>query len=222
MFLTIIILALTGLQFLKRAKRTNLLSGKIFAYGLFFVALAILFYSVRDVFIQFGLYEIQEKLLVIGGLVHLVGAYFILYFIVKEFGPKSYFKHAFNVLFGFVLFGFGLFLSGMVFKLGSEIGQAPLEPLPYLVVRNYVSDPAGVFVLYGLVALISLLVLGIIGFSSYRVKEKSMRIKGLLYGLGTWFLIAPIIICAVLSPIFARIGYLIGAFLIYEAFKKKK
>lgn len=218
MISTIFLLCITGCKFFKRAQKLQYPSVKIFAFGLFLVAFGILFYSVRDILIQLELYRIQTGFLVLGGLIHIIGSYLILYFVVKEFGPRSYFKHIFYVLFGIVLFGFGLFLSGKIFKLGSEIKQAPLEPFHYLIVRNYVSDPTGTFILYGLIVLISILVLGIILFNSYKVKEKSMRIKGLLYGIGTWFLISPMLICALVSPVFARIGYLVGAILIYKAF----
>lgn len=221
MISTIFLLCWLGYEFLKRSKKTKYFSAKIFGFGLFFIALAIIFYAVRDILVQFGFYGLQTNFLIVGGLIHILGAYLILWFVSKEFGPRSYFKYLFYVLFGFVMIAFGLFLSGKVFKLASEIQQAPLEPLHYLVVRNYVSDPTGILILYGLIILISVLILGVILFNSLREKEKILKIKGLFYGLGAWFLIAPMIICALISPIFARIGYLIGAILIYKAFKIK-
>jgi len=221
MISTIVMLCLAGYEFLKRSKKTKYFPAKIFGLGLFLIALAILFYSIRDILVQFNLYGLQTNFLIVGGLIHIIGAYSILWFVSKEFGPRSYFKYIFYVLFGFVMIAFGLFLSGKVFKLASDIQQAPLEPFQYLVVRNYVSDPTGILILYGLIVLISILILGVILFNSLREKERVMKMKGLFYGFGAWFLISPMIICTLISPIFARIGYLIGAILIYKALKIK-
>lgn len=221
MISTTCLLIWLGYEFLQRSKKTKYLVAKVFGLGLIFIALAILFYAIRDILVQFGFYGLQTNLLIWGGLIHIIGAYLILWFVSKEFGPRSYFKYLFYVLFAFVMISFGLFLSGKVFKLGSEIQQAPLEPFHYLVVRNYVSDPTGILILYGLIVLISVLILGVILFNSLREKEKIHKIKGLFYGLGAWFLIFPMIVCVLISPIFARIGYLIGAILIYKAFKIK-
>ncbi len=219
MLSTIIVLSVTGFNFLSRSKKYNLPSVRIFSYGLFFVALAILLYAIRDIFVQVGLYEIQTRLLTIGGLLHIIGAYLILWFITKEFAPKSYFKYAFYFLFSIALIAFGLFVSGKLFKIESEIQKAPFEPFSYYVIRNYITDPVGVTILYGIILIISFLVLGIIVYNSLKVKEKKK--KGLLYGFGAGFLVVPMVICALYSPVFARIGYLIGAILIYQALKIK-
>ena len=221
MLTTVYLLFWLSFNFLKRGEKIKNQSVKVFAAGLFLIAIAIIIYSLRDIFIQFGLYNIQEKLLISGGLLHIFGSYFLLWFVSREFGPKSYFKYIFYILFFLVLASFALFISGKVFKLESEIKQAPLEPLSYLVVRNYISDPTGIVLLYGIIILISILILGIILLNSFKTKERKVKIKGLLYGLGTWFLIAPMIICALVSPVFARIGYLAGAFFLYKALNIK-
>jgi len=49
-------------------------------------------------------------------------------------------------------------------------------------------------------------------------KEKKVITKALLYGLGISFQGLFIPICIFISPIFARLGYGIGAFMIYKAF----
>lgn len=220
MILTVYLLLWTGINLWKKGRKLQNRFVRIFSIGLFFIAFAIFIYSVRDIFTQFGFYDIQERLLTIGGIVHIVGAYFLLLFVTKEFGPK-YYKNIFYALFFLLLISFALFISGKIFKIGSEIKQAPLEPVNYLVVRNYISDPNGIFILYGIIILISFLILGIILFNILKTPEREIRMKGLLYGLGTWFLIAPMLICALLSPVFARIGYLVGAFLLYKTFNIK-
>ncbi len=218
MLSTIVILSLNGFKLLFRSKKYNLPSVRIFAYGLFFVALAILFYVIRDIFVQFERYDIQTQLLTIGGFLHIIGAYLMLWFFTKEFAPKTV-KYVFYTLFGLALVSFGFFVSGKLFKIESEIQNAPLEPFPYQVVRNYITDPVGIAILYGVIFIISFLILVIIIYNSLRIKEK--KIKGLLYGFGAGFLVVPMIVCALYSPIFARIGYLIGSILIYQAFKIK-
>jgi ABC-type Fe3+-siderophore transport system permease subunit len=105
--------------------------------------------------------------------------------------------------------------------MGGELQRAPLEPFSYFVIRNYPLSPLGNAILLGAITGISFLIFGIILYNSLRVKEKEGRIKGLLYGLGIFFLIAPMAICTLISPIYARIGYLIGAILIYKALGMK-
>lgn len=222
MLSTIILLSVSGFYFLKRGQKLKFLSTKIFAWGLFLIALAVLFYSIRDIFVQLRMYDIQKNLLVVGVILQIAGAFLILWFFTKEFGPAGYFRYVYYFLFGFSLFVFALFLSGKIFKIGSEIQKAPFEPFNYYVVRNYLEDASGNIILFGVIFLISLLIILITIFNILKEKEKKEAIKkGFLYSFGIWFLIAPMVICATLSPVYARIGYLIGSILIFFSFAKK-
>jgi hypothetical protein len=221
MISTIILLSFCGAYFYKKSKKTNFPSARVFSLGLFLIAVAVLFYSIRDIFVQMQKYEIQKNFLVVGGFLHIIGAYLILWFLAKEFGKKAY-RYFYYFLFGVLLFGFGLFLTGKFFKLGSEVQKAPFEPFNYYVVRNYLEDPSGNIILWSVIITISILVLSITFTNLLKEKGNKEAIKkGLLYSFGIWFLIGPMIICATLSPVFARIGYLIGAILIYLSTKIK-
>lgn len=222
MLSTIILLSVSGSYFLKRGRKLRFLAVEIFAWGLFLIALAVLFYSIRDIFVQLKMYDIQKNLLVVGGVLQIIGAFLILWFFTKEFGPTGYFKYIYYFLFAFTLFIFTLFLSGKIFKIGSEIQKAPFEPFDYYVVRNYLQDPSGEIILFAIIILISFLIILITIFNVWKEKGNKEAIKkGLLYGFGIWFLIAPMVICATLSPVYARIGYLIGAILIFSSLGKK-
>ncbi len=222
MLATIFFLCFCGVYFFRKRRETKIASLGIFSAGLFLIAFAVLFYAIRDIFVQFKMYEIQKNLLVVGGFLHIIGAYLILWFLVKEFGPKGYFRYFYYFLFGILLLGFGFFLTGRFFKIGSEIQQAPLEPIKYYVVRNYIEDYYGNIILWSAVILISALVILIISLNLLKErKNKAIFKKGLFYGSGIWFLVAPMIICATISPVFARIGYLVGSILIYKTIKLK-
>lgn len=219
MFSTIILLILTGTRFLQRGRETKYFPVRILAAGLFLIALSILFYAVRDILVQFKMYEIQTKLLLFGGIIHITGSILIAWFVTKEFGPKLIFQYLVFIL--LVVFLISIILISKLFPMGSELQQAPFEPIPYFIIRNYPLVPLGKNILLFLFFGLSALIFGIIFYNSLKVKERELKIRGLFYGLGFLFLIAPALVCLLISPIYARIGYLIGAILIYKAFQKK-
>ena len=221
MISTIFLLAFSGKRIFQKSKVINYFPGKIFSLGLFFVASGILFYAIRDVFIQIRMYEIQIWFIQIGAILHFIGCFLILWFFSKEFILKPLFQKIIFSLFSFLMIFFIFITLGGVLKIGSELQSAPLEPFPYFVMRNFILDPLGNMYLLGIVISLALLTFGIILYNLLREKEKTLRFKGLLYGLGALFLIAPMGICMVISPVYARIGYLIGAFLVYETFRVK-
>jgi len=57
--------------------------------------------------------------------------------------------------------------------------------------------------------------------SIFVTKNRKVMIKALLYGLGISFQGLFIPLCIFVSPIFARLGYGIGAFMVYKAFGMK-
>jgi len=216
MFSTISLLFWTGNRIFQRGKEKRYFPAKIFALGLFLIAFGIYFYAIRDIFIQFKMLEIQIKLLMLGGFIQTMGGILIIWFMVKEFVSRSFFKYITYVL--FTVWIVTLMFSQKIVPMASELQRAPLEPFPYFVVRNYPTTTQGNIFLIITLILISLLIFGIILYNSLMVKEKELRMKGLFYGLGVLFLIAPMVICTLISPIYARIGYLVGAILIYKTF----
>jgi heme O synthase-like polyprenyltransferase len=54
------------------------------------------------------------------------------------------------------------------------------------------------------------------------VQDRKLRKKVIIYGLGFLFLSLFGMVCVFFSPVYARIGYLIGAILIYKAYSIKK
>jgi len=217
MISTIILLSLVGNKTLKTSRQISYFPGKILSVGLFFVSFGIFTYIIRDVLTQFELYKFQLIIGKTGIFFHTLGGVFILQFLTQEFVPKGLRK----VFFSICLLSIIVVLIGLItFPLVSEITQAPFEPFPYKVIRN---SPAGapsnitIFIfIWG-----PTLLTGIILYNTFKLEEKRLRIKGLLYGMGLLLLFIPSIVCLFISPIYARWGYLIGAILLFKAIRTK-
>lgn len=221
MISTIFLLTLTGIKMFQRSKEVDYFTGKIMGFGLFFIAIGILFYVIRDILVQSEMYQIQEKLLIIGGIFQILGNALMLWFFCGEFISKRLAKLSF--LAGLLLIIL-MVIAMQLIPLGSELILAPFEPFPYTVIRNFLQ--AEVVLIPGLALFFWLIIspallAGIILFNTLKVKEKERRKKGFLYGLGFLFLFVPMVICIFISPIYARWGYLIGAILLHQAFKVK-
>ena len=65
------------------------------------------------------------------------------------------------------------------------------------------------------------LALALLIFVIITVKERPKLVKSVLYGLGIGLLMFPAPLCIFVSPIYARIGFGVGAILIYKAFGMK-
>lgn len=220
MFSTIFLLLWTGNRIFQEGKEKRYFAARVFALGLFLVALGIFSYAIRDIFVQFKMFGIQEKLLILGGFLQAMGGLLTFWFLVKEFALRPLFKYIVYTF--FIIWTVAFILSQKIIPMASELQRAPFEPFPYFVVRNYPATIQGNIFLITILTLLSLLIFGIILNNSLRTKEKELRMKGILFGFGILFLIAPMIICALVSPIYARIGYLLGAILLYKAFGTKK
>lgn len=221
MISTTILLVWLGVSFLHRSREINYISGKTLALGLAFVATGILFYSIRDIFVQFKIYSIQETILKIGGIFHLLGVIITFWFVCKQFTSAR----LSNV---FLAIGF-LLIIGSVIAIGNiplteEVIDAPFEPISYQVVRNYIDSKnmtAAFPIILWMMVISPILLTTIILFNTLKLKDKEERTKGLLYGFGFLFLFVPMIVCLFISPIYARWGYLIGAILLYKAFNMR-
>lgn len=217
MITTVILLTLAGFIFLKKSKEVKYISGKTLSYGLFCVGLGIFCYSIRDIFVQLEKYDIQLIILRIGSFFHILGGFLVLWFFSKEFTSEKISKAIFLIcLIAIILTVIWMLLP--FWK--SEIIQAPFEPFPYKVVRNYISGP-GLIIETILVIFASTFLVGIIFYNALKLEDKNLRKKGLLYGLSFLFLFLPIFICNLISPIYARWGYLIGAILLFLTLRLK-
>jgi len=221
MFSTIFLLILSGIKILQKSKVINYFPGKIFSLGLFFIATGILFYAIRDVFVQFRIYEIQAQFIKYGAVLHFIGGFLIYWFLSREFVSKTFLRDITFGLFALLMILFIVITTGGIFTIENELQLAPFEPIPYSVVRNYISAPLGNIYLLGIIIGVSLLIFGIMLYNSLREENKALRTKGLFYAWGILLLIAPMGICMLVSPIYARIGYLFGAILIWRGFKIK-
>jgi len=221
MLSTFFLLIFSGKNILQKSRAINYFPGKIFSVGLFFTAGGILFYAIRDVFIQFRMYEIQIWFIQIGAMLHFIGCFLILWFFSEEFISKPFLQKLALGLFSFLIIFFIIITTGQVFKIESELQLAPFEPFPYFVVRNFISAPLGTPFLLGIIFSLALLTFGIVLYNLLREKETTFKFKGLFYGLGVFLLIAPMAICMLVSPIYARIYYLIGTLLIYGVLRIK-
>jgi hypothetical protein len=217
MLSTIILLSLAGNKTLKTSQRINYFPGKMLSLGLFLVALGIFTYMVRDILTQFELYKFQLTIGKAGIFFHTLGGVLILHFLTQEFAPERFKK----VFFSICLLSIVVVLIGLMsFPLVSEVTQAPFEPFPYKVIRH---APAGtpsnavIFIFIFGPALLTSIVL----YNTFKLKEKKLRAKGLLYGMGFLFLFLPSLVCLFVSPIYARWGYLIGAILLFKVLRMK-
>ena len=70
---------------------------------------------------------------------------------------------------------------------------------------------------------VGILILGLVSLILIVITSRETRkvVKSLLYGLGIPLLLIPAVLCAFISPVFARIAFGIGAILIYKAFGMK-
>lgn len=221
MISTFFLLTFTGIKIFQRSKKVNYFTGKVMGFGLFFVAIGILFYIIRDILVQLEMYQIQEKLLIIGGVFQILGNSLMLWFFCGEFISKRLAKLSF--LAGLLLIIL-MIIAVQLMPLGSELISAPFEPFSYKVIRNFFQTEGMFFPgipLFIWLITFPVLLAGIILFNTLKVKDKEKRKKGFLYGLGFLFLFIPMVICIFISPIYARWGYLVGAILLYQAFKMK-
>ena len=267
----------SGVKILRKSKEINYSSGKYLAWGLILVGIAILFYGLRSIVIQFGpSFYWVDKLIFYrpGTFIHSIGLFLAFWFVYKEFTPKMFAKITAIPVLGSLLYLAYIFALSPVNRV---VKQAPLEPIKFMMTNYPWASPLvaqaflyitvgaplvilGIFMynalktdrlkalLFGVgVPVISFL--GIVGmwkpamlpfqFSSgiykglfvlaiillllsiFVTRNRKVMIKTLLYGLGISFQGLFIPICIFISPIFARLGYGIGAFMVYKAFGTK-
>jgi vacuolar-type H+-ATPase subunit I/STV1 len=222
MISTILLLFWTGIGFFMRGKIAGYKPGELISLGIFSVAFGIIFYIVRDIFVQLGMYDLQLKLLKIGGFFHILGGIIIFWFVFAEFAWK---KAKIIMLFISASTIILLVIGFLVVPTTSEIGQAPFEPLAYEIVRNFVEIRGGGLVPGFLLSLwliiCPLALISVIALNSFKLENKQERRKGLFYGLGFLFLFLPMFVCITISPIYARWGYLIGSALLFRGSRIK-
>jgi hypothetical protein len=114
-----------------------------------------------------------------------------------------------------------MLISIMFLPMVSLESEAPLEVIPYKVVRHpweldFVNKAFFLSIIF-----LSFVVIFVFLYNIKGQKDKREKVKGLLYGSGILLLFLPAILCVFVDPIFARIGYTVGAILIYNAFRIK-
>lgn len=217
MLSTIILLSLVGSKAFRQSRRINYLPGKTLSLGLFFVAFGIFTYAVRDILTQLELYEIELMVGKGGIFFHVLGGVLILRFFTQTFTSERFKQICFLACLIFVIF---ILVALMSFPLVSETIQAPFEPFPYQVRRHSPDGMSANLVIF-IFIFSPVLLTGIILYNTVKTEEKRLRKKALFYGAGFLFLFIPSLICLFISPVYARWGYLIGAILLYKAFRIK-
>jgi hypothetical protein len=218
MLISIVALFWGSQKIFQKSKKANFPAGKVLALALLFTGISILFYAVRDVFIQFNYLSIEYALYVIGGIMQALGTFAILYFVFKEFAPKRVGK---VLLWVVDIITVGLLFSIIFLPKLSIVKLAPIELIPYTVISHpWISNAVNLFFITS-VLLFSLFILAIFLRNMRKVESKNAKIKAVFYALGVLLLFSPAILCVFVSPIFARLGYALGAILIYNAFRIK-
>lgn len=217
MLSTIILLSLVGRSAFLQSQRINYPVGKILPLGLLLIAFGIFTYAARDVLTQFKLYELELLIGKVGIFFHALGGVLILRFFIQTFASERLRKICFFACLALIIF---VLIALTSFPLISETLQAPLEPFPYQV-RKHSPDGMSIGLVIFIFILSPLLLAGIIFYNTTKVEEKKLRTKALFYGAGFLFLFIPSLVCLFISPIYARWGYLLGAVLLYKAFKIK-
>lgn len=217
MLSTIILISLVGSKAFYQSRRIKYFPGKILAFGLFFVALGIFGYAVRDILIQFEEYQLELTIGKIGIFFHVLGGVLILRFLTQAFTPEPFKQILFVISIVYLII---VPIALATFPIVSEVMEAPFEPLPYKVIKH---TPAGMpaYLVIFLFILGPLLLTAVVIYNTLKLEEKKLKTKALLYGASFLFLFIPSLICLFISPIYARWGYLIGAILVYKAFRIK-
>lgn len=268
----------TGFRILKKSREINYQASRYLAWGLILVGIAILFYGLRSIVVQFGpkyFWVDQDIFYRPGTFIHSIGLLLAFWFVYKEFAPKLFAKITAIPVLG------SLLVLAYFFAFAAEkrnvVEQAPLEPIKFRMTNYPFASPhiaqiflyitvgaplviLGIFLynalktarlkalLFGVgIPIISFLgivgmwkplmlpfhlsktvylilfVLAIVGLllSVIAAKQRKVMIKSLLYGLGISFQGLFIPLCIFISPIFARLGYGVGALMVYKAFGMK-
>lgn len=217
MLSTIVLLSLVGSKAFWQSRRINYFPGKILSSGLFFVALGIFIYAVRDILTQFGLYELELTVGKSGIFFHVLGGVLILRFFTQRFASERFRQICFLACLAFIVI---VLIALTVFPLTSETTQAPFEPFPYQVRKHSPTGMPAYLVIF-IFIFSPILLTGIVLYNTIKIEEKRLKTKALFYGAGFLFLFIPSLVCLFISPIYARWGYLIGATLLYKAFQMK-
>lgn len=216
--ISVICLLITASKIIEKGKIVISPGGLSLPGGLLFVAFAIFSYGVRDILIQFGKYDLQSIFYKIGGISQIIG-FFLVGIFVSGFLTQKFLR---KILLPFwAVYSIIIIIAVLFFPVKTVIKQAVLEPFPYKVISlPWESAAINIFFLAGTFFL-SLFILITFLYNFINIKEKSGRLKTLFYGIGLFCLFLPAILCVFISPIFGRLGYVVGAICIFLAFRIK-
>lgn len=203
---------------MKRSQELSYTPGKFLAGALLLSAFSLAFYSIRDVLVQYGLLDVQYAFYAIGAIIQGTGGYLMIVFATTGFTSSRTQKIILPIT------GVLVALTVLAIAFGPTITimkEAPFEPFPYLVVNHPWENMAlNIAFLLSILFLVGL-VFGVFLSQLRKTGTPQRRKKLLFYAFGIAFLFLPTILSVLVSPVFARIGYLVGAFLISKAFAMK-
>lgn len=267
----------SGVRILKKSRQINYPASRYLAWGLILVGIAIVFYGLRSIVVQFGpsFYWADEYIFYRPGtVIHSIGLLVAFWFVYKEFTPKTFAKITALPVLGSLVYLAYIFAFAPVNRI---VKQAPLEPIKFMMTNYPWAQPLVAQVFLYITVAAPLVILGIFLYNALRTeklkallfglgipvvsflgivgiwkptmlpfqfsptiykgffvlaillillsllvaKERKAMGKALLYGLGISFQGLFIPLCIFVSPIFARLGYGIGALMVYKAFGMK-
>lgn len=216
MIFSIVFLVWSGNKIFRKSKEINYSPGIILSLSLFLVGFSVFNYSIRDIFIQFEMYKTQYIFYQIGAISQIFGMFLIVLF-VSNFVSKRFAR---IILIPFII-GSVLFVTTAVlfFPTLSVIKEVPFELIPYKVISHPWPSMVINIIFISIVFLLSISNFSIFLYNAIKIKERIGKRKALFYGFGILCLFLPTILCLFVSPIFARLGYVIGAILMYKAFQ---
>jgi len=216
--ISIICVAITANKILEKRKMINYPGGLSLPLGLFSVAFAIFAYGIRDILIQLDKYDLQFIFYQIGGIAQIVG-FFLVGIFVSGFLTKKFLRKI--ILLFWAVYSIAIIIAVLFFPVRIIVKQAILEPFPYKVISlPWESGMINIFFLAGTVVL-SLFIFCTFLYNFINIKERNGKLKTFFYGMGLFCLFLPAILCVFISPIFGRLGYVIGAICILFAFRIK-
>lgn len=215
---TAAVLFYQGTRIVQRSKQADFPVGKFLGTGLISTGVALCLYAVRDIFVQFKMYDIQYIFYAVGVAFQGIGGFFAVVFTFLGFTPQ-HIRRIVIPLAGLLILAL---VSAVAFLPTQTIPKkVPFEPFPYTVlVHPWESIAVSIAFAVGIFLLVAAVFAVFIWNMKYAKGEKA-KWKMLLYAFGILFLFLPSILSALVSPVFARLGYLAGSLCIYRAFGLK-
>lgn len=218
MMVTIGVLLYTGTQIVIKSKKTSYRPGTYLGIGLLLPAFSFSMYIIRDVLVQDGLYDVQFIFYRVGAVAQAVAGFFILLFVLKGFTSERVQRIGVP---GVALLISGIIFSFLIFPVRSLVQNSPLLGEAYITITHpWESMIVNIGYLLAVVFLVGVVVVVFVK-NMKTLDSKEGKIKALMYAGGIATLFLSVIPSVLISALFARVGYFIGALILYRAFFKK-